>query len=248
MNSKIITVTIQKGGVAKTTTAAVLAQAAIFRGFRVLAIDLDPQGNFSQALNVRGNVGQNASVFLRRTRPAEQIPMKSPQGMDVIPAAWDLSTLKQSSGSARRLSAALEPIRGNYDLIIIDTPSSGELQYNALQASTGLLIPLQADAFNLQSFYQITDIAKQFKRTNPDLTISGAIMTRFDGRTKHSRQVRDIIRKQVQAEGIPYLGEIRQCIAVQEATTLQKSLYAYASRSTAAGDYLRVLDNIMKGS
>ena len=80
--------------------------------------------------------------------------LADPQGADVIAASWNLSTITTGRGTARRLQRALEPVKENYDLITIDTPpTAGELQYNAMQAATGLIIPLQADIYNMQSLY-----------------------------------------------------------------------------------------------
>ena len=147
---KVIAVAIQKGGTGKTTTAAAIAQAATYKGQKVLAIDLDPQGNLSFALAAEMN--RRGSYDLLQGTPAADLIQKSRQGMDIIPASWNLSTVTSGKGSARRLQKAIEPLKKDYDLIVIDPPpTAGELQYNALQAATGLIIPLQADIYNLQS-------------------------------------------------------------------------------------------------
>ena len=158
---EIIAVAIQKGGTGKTTTAAALVQAAAHKGRSCLAIDLDPQGNLSYTLAT--DTGKPGSFdLLEGTPPAALIQHKA--GFDIIPASWNLSTVTSGKGSARRLQKAIAPLKGKYDLIVIDTPpTAGELQYNALQASTGLIIPLEADIYNLQSLYQITDTARQIQ-------------------------------------------------------------------------------------
>lgn len=241
---KIITVAIQKGGTGKTTTAAALAQAAVHRERKVLAIDLDPQGNYSFTLGAKlGNVP--GSYDLLNGTPAADLIQAINNNLDVIPANWNLSTVTSSKGSARRLQKALEPIKDNYDYIVIDTPpTAGELQYNALQASTGLVIPLQADIYNLQSLYQITDTAKQIQRSNSDLTILGIVLAQHDARSTIVKQMQATITEQAAAMGVPYLGAIRKAVAVQEAAALQKSLFNYAPNSKPASDYLMLFDAI----
>jgi len=245
---KVLSIATQKGGTGKTTTAAALAQAAAFNGRRVLAVDLDPQGNLSYTLGARAGGPANAYNLLCGD-PAEEniIAAGNGQGLDVVPASYDLAAITSGKASARRLLRALEPVRGFYDYVIIDTPATvGELLYNALQAADGLLIPVQTDAYNIQSLYQITDVAAQIRQTNRALSSIGVIITRFDGRTKYARQIRDAIRKQAEEIGLPFLGVIRQTVAIQEAAAFQESLYKYAPKATAAADYMALYNHIEK--
>ena len=208
----IIAVAIQKGGTAKTTTAAALTQAAVYRGRSVLAIDLDPQGNLSFCLAADTNKPGGYELLTGTT--AADLAQTIRPGLDVIPASWNLSAITSGKGSARRLQRALEPIKDKYDLIIIDTPTqAGELQYNALQAADGLIIPLQADIYNLKSLYQITDTARQFQRSNPALQLTGFILTQYDGRSTIARQMKETITDRAAAIGVPYLGTIRAAVA-----------------------------------
>ena len=239
---KIITVAIQKGGTAKTTTAVVLAQAAAFRGKRALLIDLDPQGNASFAAGA--DMRSGSSYDLLTGTPAADLVQPVRAGLDVIPASLNLYTITSGKGSARRLQKALAPIKKNYDFIVIDTPTAGELQYNALQASTGLVIPLQVDMYNLQSLYQTTDTARQIQGSNPGLSITGFIFTVFDGRATFDKKTKEIIIDRAAAVGVPYLGTIRKGVAIKEAAGFQQSLFDYAPKSKPAADYLALYDTI----
>ena len=241
---QIVTIANQKGGTAKSTTAAALAQAAAHRGQRVLAIDLDPQGNLSFFLQADTRRPGIYELLEGKAKPAEVI-QRTAAGVDIIPASWNLSTMTTGKGSARRLQQALEPIKRvfGYSLILIDTPpTAGELQYNALQASTGLLIPVQADIVGLQGFYQIADTARQIQQSNPTLQIMGFVITRHRGRSTLAKQMQETITQQAAAQGIPFLMAIREAVAVQEAQAMQQSLYQYAPNSKPAADYLKLLD------
>lgn len=239
----VYTVAIQKGGTAKTTTAAALVQAAAHTGRRALAIDLDPQGQFS--FTIGADTGRPGSFELLEGAAAADTVQQIRPGLDAIPASWNLSTVTSGTGSARRLQKALAPIAGSYDIIVIDTPpTAGELQYNALQASTGLIIPLQADIYNLQSLYQIVDTARQIQNSNPALQITGIIFTQYDARGTLTRQMKDIITEQADKMEIPCLGVIRNAIAVREAAALRQSLFDYAPKSKPAADYMELFKRI----
>ncbi len=242
---EVLAVAIQKGGTGKTTTAAVLAQAAAHTGKKVLAIDLDPQGNLTFAAGADTSKGGSSYDLLHDT-PAKDIIQTLQQGFDIIPASWNLATETTSKGSATRLKAALEPIKGRYDLIIIDTPpTAGELQYNALFAATGLIIPLEADIYSLKSLYQITDTAKQIMQTNKHLSIKGFIITQLDSRSTIAKQMQENVIIAANKNNIPYLGSIRTGVAIKEAAALQKNLYDYAPKSNPAKDYLSLLEQLI---
>ena len=139
------------------------------------------------------------------------------------------------------------PLKLSYDFIIIDTPpTAGELQYNALQAATALIIPLQAEIYSLQGLYQIAETAEQIKKTNPALTAAGVILTRHNDRSTIARQMQENIKAAAQQMAIPYLGTIREGVAIREAQALQVSLYEYAPKSKPALDYMDIFRKIME--
>lgn len=243
--AKIICVNNQKGGVGKSTTAAILAQGAAYKGKKVLAIDLDPQANLSLALGAINEAEtKNSYQVISGHSLAVGNIVHTEQGIDVIPASKNLVTLKSDTGSAHRLSNAIQKEKRRYDVIVIDTPSkSDELQYNALQAATGLLIPQNADIYNLQALIDTIKTARKFQESNPALKILGFILTEYSGRTKLDQQIKNLLVKA--AGSVPYLGAIRKAVAVKEAAALQLSLYEYAPNSKPAQDYLNILNQII---
>ncbi len=242
---QIITAAVIKGGTGKTTTAAALAQAAVNAGKKVLCIDLDPQANFTYFIGA----DQNRPGSYQLLHGADPLPLiqRTEQGIDAIAASPDLATEKTTPGSAKRLQEAINPLKRKYDFVFIDTPPQmGELTFNALQASTGLIIPLETDNSSLQGLYQITDIAHQMQRSNPHLSIIGVILTRYDNRPKINQYLRETIEKTGQEVGAPYLGAIRAGVAIREAQGLQLSLFEYAPRSKPAADYMTLYKKITK--
>ena len=246
--AKIFTVAVIKGGTGKTTTAAALAQAAASEGRRVLAIDLDPQGNLTMFLKADAT-HPGSLELLNGAKPLEVIQTTA-QGIDVITASANLATERTKTGSAMRLKAGLERLTAagkKYDITLIDTPPQmGELTYNALQASTGLLIPLEADTSSLQGLYQIAEIAQQMQQSNPALTFKGVILTRYDARPNLNRYMRDVIAEKGEEAGAPLLMEIRPGIAIREAQAMQQSVYDYAPNSNPAQDYKKLFQIIME--
>lgn len=243
---QIITAAVIKGGTGKSSTIAALAQAATAAGKGVLAIDLDPQANLSFFIGADQN-RPGSYQLLHGAEPA-QIIQHTEQGIAVITASPDLATERTAPASAKRLQEAIEPIKRDFDFIFIDTPPQmGELTYNALQASTGLIIPLETDNSSLQGLYQITDIAHQMQRSNPALSIIGVILTRYDARPKLNRYLQSVIAERGQEIGAPYLMAIRAGVAIREAQAMQQSLYQYAPRSKPAQDYKTLFEMIQEG-
>ncbi len=235
----------QKGGVGKTTTAAALAQAAVIDGKRVLCVDCDPQSNLTFALNGSTSTAGLYELLLE-PQMIDKIIYTTSQGMDLIAGSWSLSTLTAEAGSAHKLTDALKPIRSRYDLIVIDTPpTAGILQYMALTAATGLIIPVEADIYALTSLSSMADAAELIKKNNPKLSIIGVLITNYDGRSTHSKQMAQAIINECPKVRTECLGGIRAGIAIREAVTMQESLFDYAPKSKPAADYMNLYKYLM---
>lgn len=240
---QIITAAIIKGGAGKSTTTGALAQAAHASGKKVLVIDLDPQANVSSFMGA--DTEEPGTYQLLHGALPEDVIQTTAQGIDVIAASADLATEKTNAASAKRLQSAIEPLKRKYDYIFIDTPPQmGELTFNGLQASTGIIIPLETDTGSIDGLYQITDIVQEIREKNPKASIIGTIITRYDARPKINQYLRNEIAEKGKEEGAPLLAEIRPGIAIREAQARHKSLYDYAPKSNPAKDYMRLFEII----
>lgn len=251
--AKIIAVAIQKGGQGKTTSAAALGAGLALRGNKVLFVDLDAQGNLSYALgaDATGLTGRSALEVLQGVTSAADAIQHTPQG-DIIassPALAGADTTISATGKEYRLAEALEPIAGNYDYIILDTPPSlGILTINALTAAAEAVIPAQADMFSLQGIGQLWQTIQAIRKyCNPGLKIAGILLTRYNGRAVISREVKEMLSQTAaQMKTKVYSSRIRECTALKEAVAVKKDIYSYAPRSNAAMDYNAFIDELLE--
>lgn len=249
---KTIAIINQKGGVGKSTTALCVGAGLSLKGFKVLYIDLDAQGNLTYTLGADIN-GLTALDILAKQATAEQTIQRTAQG-DIIAASPSLAgadTLITAVGKEYRLKEALEPIKEKYDYIIIDTPPAlSVLTINALTACTGVIIPAQADIYSLQGISQLNNTIQTVKQyCNPSLEVMGIVLTRYSARAILSREVAEMIEQTAANLNTKlYKATIRENISVKEAQASQQNIFEYAPKSNAAADYSALVDEIIDRS
>lgn len=248
--SKVISISNHKGGVGKTTTAINIGAGLNKLGKKVLLIDLDAQANLSQSLGLIDNE-ERQNIYGAITGEYKITEVISiVKGLDVIPSTLDLSGAEiELSGEAGReyiLREVIEPLKKDYDYIIIDTaPSLSLLTINSFVASDEIFIPLQAQYLALQGLTKLLEvITKIQRRLNKDLKVGGVIVTQYDNRKVLNRDVVETIRAHFKSEVFKTM--IRDNVALAEAPANQLDIFRYNSKSYGAEDYLALCKEIIK--
>jgi len=247
----IITVNNQKGGIGKTTTVHAIGAGLVEKGFKILLIDLDPQSNLS--LSCSADTSGLTVYDVMKGECTAQEAIQKVNSLDIIPSnillsGADLEFTK--TGREYLLKESLDPIRDQYDFIVMDTPPSlGILTVNSLVASNKVIIPITADIFALQGIGQLSSTIEQVRKyCNSSLAVEGVLLTKYSNRTILSRDLAETIQQTAKILNTKvFEATIREGIAIREAQTLQQDIFSYASTSNPGQDYMQLVEEFLKG-
>lgn len=244
--SKIIAISNHKGGVGKTTSSVNIGAGLSREGKKVLLIDLDPQANLSQSLQITES---DKTIYGSLKGDHKLEPIQLSENLHLIPSTLDLSGVEiELSGEAGRefiLKELIDDIKNNYDYVIIDNPPSlGLLTINSFTASDRVLIPLQAEYLALQGLAKLIEVIEKVKgRLNDRLDVGGVFLTQFDNRKVLNRNVLETIEKHFSEKVLQT--SIRNNIALAEAPTQGLDIFRYDEKSTGAEDYKNLTKEIL---
>ncbi len=249
---KVVAFSNQKGGVGKTSTCVNMAASLALRGYKVLLVDIDAQGNSTTGMGIAKNtlVRSIYNVLIDQTYISDVIIPTSIEGLDILPSNIDLAgaevELVYLKNREKRLRMALESVKNKYDYVMIDCPPSlNLLTINALTASDAVIIPIQCEFFAVEGLTKLLNtINLVVKSTNKFLTVGGIVLTMNDNRP--------LVSKQIQAELRQYFGSkvfntvIPRNIRVSEAPSHGKPVIIYDPKSKGAKSYVELTTEFLQ--
>lgn len=248
---KVVAIANQKGGVGKTTTAVNLSSCLASVEKRTLLVDMDPQGNATSGLGVdKDKLEKSIYEVLINGFPVQEVLVKTEiPSLDLLPSNIRLVgaevELVNLLAREKKLSSALQPLKDQYDFVLIDSPPSlGLLTINTLTASDSVLIPIQCEYYALEGLGQLLNTIKLVQNNlNGDLELEGVLLTMYDSRLNLAKQVVDETRK--------YFGDkvyktiIKRNVKLSEAPGFGKPIILYDRLSQGAENYINLAKEIL---
>ncbi|MEX2294090.1 MAG: AAA family ATPase [Acidimicrobiales bacterium] len=251
---RVMAVANQKGGVGKTTTAVNLGACLADIGYRVLVVDLDPQGNASTGLgiNIRDLQGSMYDVILHDLPIEDCVEATSVRNLFCAPSSLDLAgaeiELVPAFSRELRLKRALEDVRDDYDFVVIDCPPSlGLLTVNGLAAATEVVVPIQCEYYALEGLGQLLRNVNLVQRNlNPGLEVSAIILVMYDARTKLADQVVNEVREHFGAKVCRNV--VPRTVRLSEAPSFGQPIIAFDASSRGAIAYRELAKEVSGGT
>jgi len=254
----VIAVVNQKGGTAKTTTVENLGIGLAREGKKVLLVDTDPQGSLTISLGYPRPDELDITLFdlLNKTINENIVTagegiLHQTEGIDLIPANISLAGLEvalvNTMNRERILKQFLEPVKGNYDYVLLDCmPSLGMLTVNALAAADAALVPVQANYLSAKGLEQLLQTINKVKRQiNPKLRIEGILLTMVDGRTNYGREISSLIRDTYGGHIKIFNSEIPRSVRAAEISAEGKSIFLHDPNGKVAEAYQNLTKEVM---